>query len=70
VVPAAAATKVLDGKSIAREWEKSIADEAAQLTKEVGRKPGLAVIIAGSRPDSAIYVQRKQDACKRVRMHR
>ena len=65
----AAAAEVLDGKSIALEWEKSIAAEAAQLTKEIGRKPGLAVIIAGSRPDSAIYVQRKQDACKRVRMH-
>ena len=65
----AAAARVLDGKAIALEWEKSIAAEAAQLSKELGRKPGLAVIIAGSRPDSAIYVQRKQDACKRVRMH-
>jgi 5,10-methylene-tetrahydrofolate dehydrogenase/methenyl tetrahydrofolate cyclohydrolase len=57
---------VIDGKSIANEWEKSIAAEAAELTKELGRPPGLAVIVAGERPDSAIYVQRKQDACKRV----
>ena len=64
----AAAARVLDGKAIALEWENSIAAEAAQLSKELRRKPGLAVIIAGSRPDSAIYVQRKQDACKRVRM--
>lgn len=57
---------MIDGKSIALNWEKSIAAEAAELTKELGRPPGLAVIVAGERPDSAIYVQRKQDACKRV----
>lgn len=64
-----AAAKVIDGKSIALNWEKSIAAEAAELTKELGRPPGLAVIVAGERPDSAIYVQRKQDACKRVGIH-
>lgn len=61
-----AAAKVIDGKGIANDWEKSIAAEAEELTKELGRPPGLAVIVAGERPDSAIYVQRKQDACKRV----
>lgn len=58
--------KVIDGKSLAEDWEKSLKTEASQLTKELGRQPGLAMILAGERPDSTLYVRRKQEACKKV----
>jgi len=61
--------KVIDGKSLAEDWEKSLKTEASQLTKELGRQPGLAMILAGERPDSTLYVRRKQEACKKVGIH-
>lgn len=57
---------VIDGKAIAEDWEISLAAQAAELEKVLHRKPGLAMILAGERPDSTLYVRRKQEACKRV----
>ncbi len=36
------------------------------MTSLLGRAPGLGVVLVGSRPDSRLYVQRKQEACVKV----
>lgn len=38
----------------------------AEVKRRAGRPPGLAVILVGSRPDSVLYAQRKQEACAEV----
>ena len=58
--------KIIDGKFLAEDWENTLKSEASALTKDLGRQPGLAMILAGERPDSTLYVRRKQEACKKV----
>ena len=57
---------ILDGKGISAAWKREVAAEVAEVTAQAGRPPGLAVILVGGRPDSKIYVHRKQEACKKV----
>lgn len=58
---------VLDGKKISSQWQADLLGRAADVTTGLGRPPGLGVVLVGSRPDSRIYVQRKQEACAKVR---
>ncbi len=56
---------IIDGKALASEMEaetKVRVDELAAL----GRRPGLATIIVGENPASAMYVRIKHSACDRV----
>lgn len=53
---------IIDGKQIARDLRKGIAKQVAQLE----RKPGLAVILVGDDPASAVYVRNKGNACREV----
>ena len=41
--------------------------EVAEVTARAGRPPGLAVVLVGGRPDSKIYVHRKEEACRKAR---
>ncbi len=59
-------TNVLDGKRVAAVWTAEIAQEVAEVTRVLRRPPGLAVVLVGSRPDSVLYVSRKQEACRQV----
>lgn len=38
------------------------------VTKSLGRPPCLAVVLVGNRPDSLLYVTRKQEAALQVRL--
>ena len=58
--------KIIDGKKIAAEVREDIADRAAKFQREHGIKPGLAVIIVGDDPASAVYVRNKHKACEQV----
>ena len=58
--------RILDGKAIANAWKAEIAEDVKAVTAEAGRPPGLAVVLVGDRPDSEIYVHRKQEACNKV----
>ena len=58
--------QLLDGKGVANAWQAEIAREVQKVTEEGGRPPGLAVVLVGDRPDSNIYVSRKQEACIKV----
>ncbi|MBA5249685.1 MAG: bifunctional methylenetetrahydrofolate dehydrogenase/methenyltetrahydrofolate cyclohydrolase FolD [Gammaproteobacteria bacterium] len=51
---------IIEGKKIADDLRQNIADQVAKLQ----RKPGLAVILVGTDPASAVYVRNKDNACK------
>jgi len=53
---------IIDGKKIAKKLRTSIAEQVIKLN----RKPGLAVILVGDDPASAVYVRNKDNACKEV----
>lgn len=54
---------LLDGKASAAEIRKEIAREVGQAVSSGFRRPGLAVIVVGDDPASAIYVRNKERAC-------
>jgi len=53
---------IIDGKEIAKNLRLKIADEV----KALERPPGLAVILVGEDPASAVYVRNKELACKQA----
>jgi methylenetetrahydrofolate dehydrogenase (NADP+)/methenyltetrahydrofolate cyclohydrolase len=57
--------KILDGKKLAQEIKKLLADEVS-LLKENGIIPGLAVVLVGENPASKVYVKNKRKACEEV----
>lgn len=58
--------RVLDGKAVAAEWSAELEKQVPSLTAALGRPPGLAVVLVGCRPDSVLYVSRKEEACQRI----
>jgi hypothetical protein len=56
--------RVLDGKAVASAWSEELQQQVQDISRSLNRRPGLAVVLVGSRPDSLIYVSRKQEACK------
>ncbi len=60
---------VLDGKSLAGQWEQQLSDRVSVLkNKADGKTPILATILVGADPASATYVKMKGNACRRVGM--
>ena len=53
---------IIDGKEIAKNLRSKIADEVSTFE----RPPGLAVILVGEDPASAVYVRNKELACKQA----
>ncbi|HLW51755.1 MAG TPA: bifunctional methylenetetrahydrofolate dehydrogenase/methenyltetrahydrofolate cyclohydrolase FolD [Candidatus Angelobacter sp.] len=60
--------KILNGTQIAAQIRSEVAEEARKLSAE-GLRPGLAVILAGNDPASAIYVRNKVKACEELGIH-
>ncbi len=58
--------KILDGKALAQQIRQQIAAKVKQSTSQGMTPPGLAVILVGNDPASAIYVQNKRKACEEV----
>jgi methylenetetrahydrofolate dehydrogenase (NADP+)/methenyltetrahydrofolate cyclohydrolase len=54
--------KVIDGKAFAAELRARVAAEAGVLRREHGLTPGLAVVLVGDDPASAVYVKSKGKA--------
>jgi methylenetetrahydrofolate dehydrogenase (NADP+)/methenyltetrahydrofolate cyclohydrolase len=54
--------KIIDGKAVAAEVRARVAAEV----KEMSATPGLATVLVGDDPASAIYVRRKHEACEEV----
>jgi methylenetetrahydrofolate dehydrogenase (NADP+)/methenyltetrahydrofolate cyclohydrolase len=60
--------RILDGTSIAQTIRAEVAEEVARLSR-TGRKPGLAAVLVGEDPASAVYVRSKGKACEEAGMH-
>jgi methylenetetrahydrofolate dehydrogenase (NADP+)/methenyltetrahydrofolate cyclohydrolase len=60
--------QLIDGAAIARRLRAEAAQRAAQLGAR-GIKPGLAVILVGDDPASAVYVRNKVKACAESGLH-
>ena len=54
---------IIDGKLVSQAIRDSIKDEVSALKAELGIIPGLAVVLVGDDPASAVYVRNKRKAC-------
>jgi methylenetetrahydrofolate dehydrogenase (NADP+)/methenyltetrahydrofolate cyclohydrolase len=57
---------VIDGKAVAARVREEVAREVAELVAAAGRTPGLATVLVGEDPASAVYVAGKRRACAEV----
>jgi methylenetetrahydrofolate dehydrogenase (NADP+)/methenyltetrahydrofolate cyclohydrolase len=57
------AANLIDGKALALSIREQIGKEVAQLAEKAKVTPGLAAILVGDDPASAIYVKNKKTAC-------
>jgi methylenetetrahydrofolate dehydrogenase (NADP+)/methenyltetrahydrofolate cyclohydrolase len=60
------AAQIIDGKAIAQRKQAEMAEVVAKLVPQVGRAPGLAVLMVGDNPASAAYVRNKERACQKL----
>ena len=60
--------KILDGKALAQEIRNEVAAGVAEMQRNHGVTPGLAAVLVGDDPASAIYVRNKRKACDEVGM--
>ena len=60
------AAKIIDGKAVAAAEREDCKRRVARLKQAGGRSPGLAVIMIGDNPASAVYVRNKIRACQDV----
>lgn len=60
--------QIIDGKALSEVMRADVGRRAAALTA-VGRRPGLAVILVGDDPASAVYVRNKVKACADHGLH-
>ncbi|KAI9133109.1 bifunctional methylenetetrahydrofolate dehydrogenase/methenyltetrahydrofolate cyclohydrolase FolD [Acaryochloris sp. CCMEE 5410] len=59
-------SKLLDGKGLAQKIQGELTAQIQTLQTEIGRPPGLAVLMVGDNPASAAYVRNKERACERL----
>ena len=57
--------RIIDGKALAEQTRKALVARVERLTA-AGHQPGLAVILVGDDPASAIYVRNKGAACEQI----
>ena len=55
--------QLIDGKALAQEIRQEIAKDIESLVGQTGVRPGLAVVLVGDDPASAVYVRNKKKAC-------
>ena len=60
------AARVIDGRAVAAELRSAVAREVAGHVERTGRRPGLATVLVGDDPGSAVYVGGKQKASREV----
>ena len=59
-------SKKLDGKALAKKIKTELQQRVSALQSKIGRPPGLAVLMVGDNPASAVYVRNKEKACTQV----
>ena len=60
--------RIIDGVALSAKTKQALAPRV-QALKEQGITPGLAVILVGEDPASAVYVRNKVAACEKIGMH-
>ena len=60
--------KILDGTALAKEVRGEVAVDVAEMQQKHQVTPGLAAVLVGDDPASAIYVRNKRRACAEVGM--
>jgi methylenetetrahydrofolate dehydrogenase (NADP+)/methenyltetrahydrofolate cyclohydrolase len=63
------AAQIIDGKRIAQSVRSEVAAGVAALAARGARVPGLAVVLVGENPASAVYVRNKRRACEEAGLH-
>ena len=64
--PTAASARILDGKRIAEDLLCGLAAQVEARLAAGKRRPGLAVVLVGQDPASAVYVRMKREDCAQV----
>ena len=54
--------RIIDGKAAAADIRRQVASVAAEFREHIGRAPGLATVLVGEDPASAVYVRSKGKA--------
>lgn len=62
------AAQIIDGRALAARVRAEVAAEVEAIAERTGRPPGLATILVGDDPASAVYVASKKRACVEVGM--
>lgn len=60
------AATLIDGKAVAAQARAEVARDVAELVAASGHTPGLATVLVGDDPASAVYVAGKRRACAEV----
>ena len=60
---------IIDGKLVSQEVRKNLAAEVLEFKEKTGVTPGLAVILVGNDPASAVYVRNKHRGCEEAGMN-
>ncbi len=63
------AAKIIDGKEFAASVRAKVTDHVARLKEKYGVTPGLAVVLVGEDPASAVYVKNKGKSTVEVGMN-
>ena len=61
--------QLIDGKALAQEIRNGIGKDVEALVEKTGVRPGLAVVLVGDDPASAVYVRNKKKACDTAGLH-
>jgi methylenetetrahydrofolate dehydrogenase (NADP+)/methenyltetrahydrofolate cyclohydrolase len=62
----AASAQIIDGRAVAAQLRANVADDVATFAAAHGRPPGLATVLIGDDPASAVYVAGKRRAAAEV----
>ena len=57
---------LIDGKAIAQQVRAEVREQVSEWVDGGGSRPGLATVLVGDDPASAVYVAGKQKACAEV----
>jgi methylenetetrahydrofolate dehydrogenase (NADP+)/methenyltetrahydrofolate cyclohydrolase len=57
---------LIDGKKVSAEVRVCLAKEVKELKEKTGRVPGLATVLVGDDPASAVYVRNKNKICREL----
>ena len=61
--------QIIDGKFVSSELRRKLALDVAEFKEKNGVTPGLAVILVGNDPASAVYVRNKHRGCEEAGMN-